>query len=223
MSPTRAAIEIGLAIATFVGVRAFVTALGIGFGGPIAVVCTLILVTLLLRRDGSNWRALGMRLPAGLGQWTMLPFLIIAAMAATFVLAVFLLPALTGVIPAGQAGTEAFAFLRGDIVVFLAFMLFVAWGTAAFGEEMLFRGFLLDRMETFFGGGRLALAAALLGQAVLFGLGHGYQGWYGIVLTGTIGLAMGLVYLAGRRWLLPVILAHGLIDTISLSQIYASG
>jgi membrane protease YdiL (CAAX protease family) len=61
---------------------------------------------------------------------------------------------------------------------------------------------------------------AIIAQAIMFGLGHSYQGLYGIVLTGAIGLVMGITYWLGGRWLLPVILAHGLVDTISITQVY---
>lgn len=222
-SGSRALAELALVAATFIGGRFLIDTTGFRFAGPAAILLALIVATLLLRRCGESWRGLGLYLPTATRQWVMLPVLTIAAMATTFLLAVVLLPALSGIDPDQSAGAAAFDFLRESPIVFFAFLLFIAWGTAAFGEEMLFRGFLQSRLEALFGGGGLAVGAALIGQAILFGFGHGYQGWFGIVLTGLIGLAMGIVYLAGRRWLAPVIIAHGLIDTISLSQIYASG
>jgi len=43
----------------------------------------------------------------------------------------------------------------------------VAWTQAAFGEEMVFRGFLLTRLEILLGHGVSATVSAVTGQALL--------------------------------------------------------
>jgi uncharacterized protein len=55
----------------------------------------------------------------------------------------------------------------------------------------------------------------VIGSALLFGLGHAYQGPLGIVGTGLIGLVLGWHYLKHGR-MLPLIIAHGLYDSCVL-------
>jgi len=81
-----------------------------------------------------------------------------------------------------------------------------------FVEEFIFRGFLLLRLTKLFGGSRAAVAIALFLQAALFGLSHSYQHLYGIVLTGSLGVFFGIVYLALNRNLWVVVIGHGLYD-----------
>jgi membrane protease YdiL (CAAX protease family) len=70
---------------------------------------------------------------------------------------------------------------------------------------------------------KLAWAIALVVSAVIFGLGHAYQGPAGVIKTGAIGLAFGLAYLAVGRNLWPLIIAHGLIDTLDFVTHYLGG
>jgi membrane protease YdiL (CAAX protease family) len=109
--------------------------------------------------------------------------------------------------------------LDGNLPRLLA-LLAVAWTTAAFGEELLFRGFLLGRLRALFGGGRAAGIAAAALQAVAFGAIHAYQGRTGMLVTGLVGFAFGLSILRLRS-LWPLVLAHGLVDTVALSLLNA--
>jgi membrane protease YdiL (CAAX protease family) len=49
---------------------------------------------------------------------------------------------------------------------------------------------------------------------------HVYQGLAGIITTTFIALIFGAVYLIAKRRLFPVILAHLIINTISLTAFY---
>ncbi|WP_339743627.1 CPBP family intramembrane glutamic endopeptidase [uncultured Maricaulis sp.] len=217
-----ALIEILLPVAAFFAARWGAQALGLPLAGSIAVVCGVLAATLILAVRRTGWGQAGMRLPTGVWSWLKLGGLIIATMAAIVGTVMVALPAVAqGLrVPAAEGALDPFAYLENNLPLLIAFLVFIAWGVAGFGEEMLFRGFLLGRFETLFGGTRIALVLAVLAQAALFGLGHASQGLYGIVQTGSIGLIMGIAYLAGGRWLWPVIIAHGLVDTISLVQEY---
>ena len=99
---------------------------------------------------------------------------------------------------------------------FLLDILFGVWIGAAIGEEIFFRGFLLKKFATLFGGGRLALALAVLAQAVWFGSGHISQGVSGMIMAGAIGAVLGVFFLTrARRALVPMIIGHGIVDTVS--------
>lgn len=78
--------------------------------------------------------------------------------------------------------------------------------TAGICEELLFRGFLLwvfSHFLPFWG------AAGL--QAVLFGVGHAYQGPRGIVTSGIAGVFLTLVMIVSGS-VYPAMLAHALMD-----------
>jgi uncharacterized protein len=95
----------------------------------------------------------------------------------------------------GDMGEE----LKGNIGLVLERMA-ISILVVGFVEEFIFRGFIMSRLANIFGGSRIAWAVALIGQAALFGFSHGYQQLYGMVLTGSIGLFLGGVYLiAGRN------------------------
>ena len=102
----------------------------------------------------------------------------------------------------------------------LVFVLLMVWTTAAFGEEMLFRGFVLNEMAGLIGNSEAARWLAAMATGVLFGVGHLHQGLAGVLLASASGCLFGAAYLLLKRNLWPVIIAHGLIDTVSMTSIY---
>ena len=63
-------------------------------------------------------------------------------------------------------------------------------------------------------------ALAAIFQAILFGAAHPGQGPAGMVIVGLVGLVFGLVYLRAGRNLWPVILTHGIADSLSFTLLY---
>lgn len=117
---------------------------------------------------------------------------------------------------------SAFDFLRGDTAAF-ARMLPLVWLSAALGEEIVFRGFLIGRLEFAFGGAsRIATGAAVIFSTVLFAFAHAYQGPTGILITGILGLVFAVVYVASGRNLWTNIAAHGVYDTGSFLLVLTS-
>lgn len=106
---------------------------------------------------------------------------------------------------------------------FLLDIIFGVWIGAAIGEELFFRGLLLSKFTTLFGRGRLALVLAILSQAIWFGAGHASQGASGMVMTGIIGAVVGTYFVTrGRRALIPLMIGHGFVDTMSQSIFFFS-
>jgi hypothetical protein len=89
-----------------------------------------------------------------------------------------------------------------------------------FCEEALFRGFLLNRVATLCGGGRVAVAVGVVAQALLFGSLHLYGGPVACANATFFGLMLGIAYLAAGRNLLPLIVVHGMWDTIGIWGTY---
>lgn len=177
-----------------------------------AVALPLIAATWFLSREPTRWRdlALDRRLPLlqviGIAAATVL-----AAIALT-TLAQFMLHAI-GLAPVDYS---AFAqFLEGNLIMYLWMLIPVVWGSAAIGEELLVRGFLQHRLT-----GLTNRKVAVLLQALIFAVAHFYQGLAGVVLVFVVGLVFGEVYRRTRN-LLPTILAHGVIDTVSMTLIYS--
>jgi membrane protease YdiL (CAAX protease family) len=78
--------------------------------------------------------------------------------------------------------------------------------TAGICEEIVYRGYLIWYFSGFFG----PWLGAVVG-AVLFGLGHFYQGASGVVKTGAVGLFAGLLFVGTGSLVWPIIL-HMAID-----------
>lgn len=109
------------------------------------------------------------------------------------------------------SGLDAVA---GNVLVFVV-TLIIALASAA-AEELLYRGFVIGWGAKIFGKGAVPLLVLI--SAASFGASHSY-GLSGAVVTGLIGLALGVLYqLCGRR-VLPCIAAHmtfNLIGSVAL-------
>ena len=126
--------------------------------------------------------------------------------------------ALTGI----PRDLSAFDFLRGDTAAYLSLMPKI-WIGAAICEEIVFRAFLIGRLEAAFGGAsRAATAAAVLLSSAVFGAAHAYQGPTGMLITGVLGLLFAIVYVAAGRNLWLNIVVHGVYDTLSLALVLTS-
>lgn len=102
----------------------------------------------------------------------------------------------------------------------LLILLAVSWILAAFGEELAFRGYLMNRVADGFGRTHVAWIVSLAVVSVYFGIGHGTQGVAGIVQESLSGCWLGVLFLASRRTLAVPIVAHGVSNTVALVLIY---
>ena len=94
------------------------------------------------------------------------------------VLATIYIAPLLGLISTGHEGRF---FEPGDLVGFLTFLFVMAWASAAFGEELTSRGFIMRRFEQAFGGGYFGMGVAIVLQATIFGAGHFRMGAMGML------------------------------------------
>jgi uncharacterized protein len=81
--------------------------------------------------------------------------------------------------------------------------------SAGLCEEFIFRGYLQEQCRRITG----IRAAGVTIQALVFGAGHGYQGWAMMVTIFFIGLFFGGI-VAWRKSLAPTMITHGAADTI---------
>ncbi len=102
----------------------------------------------------------------------------------------------------------------------LLILFVVSWVLAAFGEELAFRGYLMNRVADGFGRTRVAWIISLAVVSVFFGVGHGTQGIAGIVQESLSGCWLGVFFLASGRNLTVPIVAHGVSNSLALVLIY---
>jgi len=81
----------------------------------------------------------------------------------------------------------------------------------ALSEETIFRGYLLLRIE----GIGWRAPAAVLASAVVFSIGHGYEGSAGMATVGMMGVLFALVYI-WRKSLVAPITMHFLQDLVAI-------
>jgi len=91
---------------------------------------------------------------------------------------------------------------------------------AGFGEELLFRGFLFERLGLRLGRGTAARLAIVAITAMLFGIIHyPEQGWAGVAQAVVVGVVFGGIYSLTRSlWMLMI--AHAAFDLTALWIIY---
>lgn len=96
----------------------------------------------------------------------------------------------------------------------------MSWTLAGFGEELVFRGYFMNRVADLVGANRAGWLISLIVVSILFGITHLYQGTSGIIVVTLTGLLLGALYLAtGRNLWLPII-AHGVNDTVGFILIF---
>jgi len=175
------------------------------------------LACLSLAVRGVHWREIGLR---GSDRWVRLVLMGIAAGIAMEALELFVtqpvLVAITGKFP----DLSDFHKLIGNVKLLLI-LIGLSWVAAGFGEEFVWRGYLLNRLADLFGRHRAGWAIALIAMSAAFGLAHAYQGVTGIVENTIAGLLLGGLYLASGRNLLVPIIAHGITDTCDFLLIYS--
>jgi membrane protease YdiL (CAAX protease family) len=96
----------------------------------------------------------------------------------------------------------------------------LAWVLAAFGEETVWRGYVLNRVADLFGRSTTGWLASAILISLLFGLAHFPQGPTGVIENIIDGAILAVVYFATNRNLLAPIIAHGIQDTFDVLLIY---
>lgn len=102
----------------------------------------------------------------------------------------------------------------------LLFMLAIVWMTASLPEELVYRGFVFDRLSRIFGFGPLGTVPVILLSAAFFGAVHFHAGVGGMLITGTMGFVWGVMYALTGRNLWPLILGHYFTDAFGVISLF---
>jgi membrane protease YdiL (CAAX protease family) len=181
-----------------------------------ATIPLLLLASLSLWLRKSGWRQIGLGRPAswrrtiltGVGiflPWSALDWWVVIP----------LVQRITG----QSIDLSEFASVRGNLGALL-FWVLLSWTLAAFGEEMVWRGYLLNRLADLLGRSRAGWVLSLIVMGLLFGWGHNYQGSAGLLLNIYDGLVFGVLYLASGRNLWLAVIEHGLGNTLGFVLVY---
>ena len=165
---------------------------------------------------GVAWRDAGLTLPPGSRRLVTVG---VAAGAAMWLLEFFVtmptLHRMFGILP----DLTVFNDLVGSVQLLLIYLA-LNWVLAAFGEEMVWRGYALPRVAQFCGSGTRAWLIALVIVNLGFGLAHLYQGPSGVIQATVAGVLLGVLYIATGRNLIAPILAHGVSNSIDFTVMY---
>jgi membrane protease YdiL (CAAX protease family) len=196
------------------GLAAFVY--GIGYFtdtaalGLLSIAVAWAVARTLLRQRRSGWYEYGYQRPR---RWKRTAAVALLGVAALHVLVWSLKPLIVEHVTGTPLDISRFEAVRGDPLALLLGLLIV-WTIAAFGEEMVFRGYVLNSIASVFAPKVKSrwLWAVILSSCV-FGLGHIYQGWTGVILSGIAGAVYCGAYFLDGRCLWAPILIHGIYDT----------
>jgi uncharacterized protein len=118
-----------------------------------------------------------------------------------------------------QRDFSGYGALEGNAGAALRLLAY-ALTSAAIGEEVLFRGFLLHQLEELLGETTIARWTAIAASGTAFGIAHFIQGPFGMVTTGVYGMFFAWAWFRSGRNLWALIVAHALIDTIGIGRQY---
>lgn len=181
---------------------------------PILVV--LAILSMRLRSAKWAWSSLGFRRPVS---WKRIFVIALGAAVLRIALDDFVVEPISAHFWPPAIAPSLANGLTGNFRMVLNYLPLI-WGSAAFGEEIGYRGYLLNRAADAGGRGTRAWVVAVILVSVLFGYGHYYKGPAGIVSSGIAGLILAGAYLLSGKNLWTTILAHGMIDTFGLVALY---
>jgi uncharacterized protein len=92
---------------------------------------------------------------------------------------------------------------------------------AGLAEEIVFRGFMFNRLQAAFGSGALARFTMIVGAGIFFGALHCFgQGFFGALNATIMGLAFGIIYFLNQQRLWFLIVMHASFDVCAVWLTY---
>ena len=184
--------------------------------GLLSIAAGWFLIWILVRKQKKNWGEFGLAKP---DNWpktilTVIIWLVFFQVSIGWILKPWIIR-LTG----RPLDISEFEILQGNFNALLR-GLAVVWTIAAFGEEMVFRGYFLNRIIDLFRSSKIGICFAVLGSSLIFGMGHIYQGVSGLILASIAGVIYSLAFLSSGKNLWVPILVHGLYDTWAFLVLY---
>ena len=176
---------------------------------------TLIVASWRMRVRKISWKEIGLRKPQNI----LKTLGISASILITVVISMILFELIKENLPIApdtspETATSKFGDLKGNWGLFFSIIPLILLESML--EEVLDRGFLLNWIERLFSSTAFATGIAVVLQAAIFGFRHSYDFSARSLTAGIIGLIMGIAYVKFGRNLWPLIIAHCLLNTISM-------
>lgn len=114
---------------------------------------------------------------------------------------------------------SVFESYKGNLPAILTLFTLI-WVGAAFGEEIVFRGYLMRQFTKFFGSSKISIIVNILLFGFVFGWLHAYQGLSGQIVTGIVGMFLACIFHIRKNDLWFNVAVHGFFDTVALVYIY---
>mgnify|MGYP003114609007 CR=1 FL=1 len=190
--------------------------LGPGARGLTGIAAGIVMAVALTFMRGKSWADLGFRRPRR--YWTI-PLWVAGILAVFFAAQVYLPQLLAPYFDLPAADMSRHAAIQGNLAAAVT-MALVLPITASIPEEIIYRGFLMDRLGMVFGQGAGGTLLTIIGQAVFFSAAHFGWGAGGLLLTFVMGLIWGSAYILTGRNLWIMILTHSTGHVIWVFQLY---
>lgn len=117
-----------------------------------------------------------------------------------------------------SADMSNYEYLQNNFFMLILTLLGV-YIVSSFGEEVIYRAFLIKRLSQLGLDSKYGKMAGVAISALIFGFAHYEWGLTGIVSTAFMGLVMGMFYLKyNNLWIL--VLAHAYMDTLLLVPLF---
>jgi len=191
--------------------------LGFIVNGLIWSLSTLAVATWRMRVRGITWNELGLHKPKSLKKTILISILILVATVMSIMAFNIIkdhLPFSSAPDTSSVSAVSKFGNLKGNWPLFFTIIPMVLLESCL--EELLDRGFLMNWFERLFSKTYFATVLAVLLQAVIFGFRHSYDLSERSITVGLIGLVMGIAYVTFGRNLWPLIIAHCVLNTMSM-------
>lgn len=196
-------------------VALYLVTVGIGpYWSPLGMLAGVAVAGLFVYGSGGKSDDYGFCRPASGRAAALTALAVVAIGFATFLLLdPFLVPRF------GEPEFEIFEPLEGNVPLYLTLLL-MSWVGAAFGEEVIYRGFVQTRIALAAGGSNTGWWFGNLVQATVFASLHTYQGWTGVIEVFVFGVGIGWLYRRSGRSLVPLVIGHGIIDTFAMTAFF---
>lgn len=180
---------------------------------------TLAVALWRMRVRGVSWKALGLRKPENLLKTLLVTGLILISVVVSIILFGIIKDQFSALLAADTSSDSAvskFGDLKGNWPLFFSIITMV-WIESAL-EELLDRGFLMNWLERLFSGTGFATILAVIIQAAIFGFRHSNDLSERSISVAIVGLIMGIAYMAFGRNLWPLIIAHCVLNSMSMVE-----
>ena len=113
----------------------------------------------------------------------------------------------------------AYAAIEGNNTKLIIYLV-VAWTTAGFGEELIYRSFFLGQFVSVLNNVKSKWILSLIISSIIFGFLHFNNGIDAIIGTTVTGFIIGMVYLNTGRNIWAAYVTHAVANTVGFLIIY---